>query len=174
VRALESEQDRWFLWLPVLFAGGVITYFSLADEPAARVAFALLVGAVGLTLAARHAPLGLCLGGAALAFASGFAAAKLRTEMVRAPVLAHELRYVKPTGFVEAHELRDKGRARLTLRVLSLNDLPPENRPYRVRVTLAGKDIATLDVGNAVALSSTLQPPPDPIEPGGFDFGRHA
>ena len=48
-----------------------------------------------------------------LAFASGFAAAKLRTEMARAPVLAHELRYVAVTGFVEAHELRDKGRARI-------------------------------------------------------------
>ena len=23
-RALEREQDRWFLWLPVLFAGGII------------------------------------------------------------------------------------------------------------------------------------------------------
>ena len=82
---LEREQDRWFLWLPVLFAGGIITYFALADEPAARVALALLVGAIGLMLAARHAPLGLCFGGAALAFATGFAAAKLRTEMVARP-----------------------------------------------------------------------------------------
>ena len=48
-RALEREQDRWFLWLPVLFAGGIITYFALADEPGARVAVALLVGASGLT-----------------------------------------------------------------------------------------------------------------------------
>ena len=67
----------------------------------------------------RHARLGLCIGGAALAFASGFAVAKLRTEMVRAPVLAHELRYVTVAGFVEAHELRDKGRARIMLRVLA-------------------------------------------------------
>ena len=96
-RVLESEQDRWFLWLPVLFAGGIITYFALADEPAARVALALL--------RRRHRAYAwlrgmlrsdLCLGGAALAFASGFAAAKLRTEMVRAPVLAHELRYARP------------------------------------------------------------------------------
>jgi competence protein ComEC len=84
----------------------------------------------------RHAPLGLRLGGALLAFASGFAAAKLRTEMVRAPVLAHELRYVNVAGYIEAHELRDKGRARLTLRVLSLGDLGPNERPYRVRLSL--------------------------------------
>jgi competence protein ComEC len=125
-------------------------------------------------LAARHAPLGLCFGGAALAFATGFAAAKLRTETVRAPVLAHELRYTGVAGFVEVHELRDKGRARITLRVLSLDTLEPESRPYRVRVTLPAKDIATLEIGEAFSLHATLQPPPEPIEPGGFDFGRQA
>ena len=173
-RALEAEQDRWFLWLPVLFAGGIISYFTLTDEPGARLAVALLLGATGLCLAAKHAPLGLCIGAAALAFASGFAAAKLRTEMARAPVLSHELRYVKATGFVEAHELRDKGRARITLRVLSLGDLKPEMRPYRLRVTMPAKDVSNIEIGEAVSLNATLQPPPEPIEPGGFDFGRQA
>ena len=32
-RALEAEADRWFLWLPVLFAGGILTYFALHNEP---------------------------------------------------------------------------------------------------------------------------------------------
>ena len=72
---------------------------------------------LGFALALRAAPLGLAIGGASLAFALGFADAKLRTEMARAPVLSHELRYVPVTGFIENHELRDKGRARLTLRV---------------------------------------------------------
>ncbi len=59
--------------------------------------------------------------------------------MARAPVLSHELRYVPVTGFIENHELRDKGRARLTLRVIALGDLPQAERPYRVRVTLPAK-----------------------------------
>jgi len=173
-RALESESDRWFLWLPVLFAGGIIAYFALADEPDARLAAALLLGAIGLSLAVKHAPLGLCIGGALLAFASGFATAKLRTEMARAPVLSQELRYVGVTGFVEAHELRDKGRARITLRVLSVDDLKPQQLPYRVRVSLAARDISNARIGEAVTLHATLQPPPEPIEPGGFDFARRA
>lgn len=173
-RALEAESDRWFLWLPVLFAGGIITYFALADEPDARMAAALVLGAIGICLSARRALLALCLGGAALAFASGFAAAKLRTELVRAPVLAQEFRYVGLAGFVEAHELRDKGRARLTLRVLSLDDLAPERRPYRVRVTMPAKDGAGVRIGEAVSLQATLQPPPEPIAPGSFDFARQA
>ncbi len=146
----------------------------MADEPAARLAAALVLGAIGLCLALKHAPLGLCLGGALLAFASGFAAAKLRTEMARAPVLAHELRYVAVTGFIEVHELRDKGRARITLRVLTLGDIEPAQRPYRVRVSLPASDGAGARIGAAVALHATLQPPPEPIEPGGFDFGRQA
>ena len=128
-RALAVESDRWFLWLPVFFAAGIIAYFALSNEPQPRVAAALVLGAIGICLALRSAPLGLALAGAFLAFASGFATAKLRTEITRAPVLAHELRYVGVSGWVEAHELRDKGRARLTIRVLSLGDLEPEERP---------------------------------------------
>ena len=114
-----------------------------------------MLGAIGLCLALKHAPLGLCLGGALLAFASGFAAAKLRTEMARAPVLTHELRYVAVTGFVEAHELRDKGRARITLRVLTLGDIEPAQRPYRVRVSLPASDGAGARIGEAVVLHAT-------------------
>jgi competence protein ComEC len=107
-----------------LFAGGIIAYFTLQNEPESCVAVALVLGALRYCLALPAAPLGLAIGGASLAFTLGFADAKLRTEMVRAPVLTRELHYVPVTGFIEQHELRDKGRARLTLRVVSLGDLP--------------------------------------------------
>jgi competence protein ComEC len=139
-----------------------------------RLALALLLGALGLGLAIRNARLGLCIGGAALAFASGFAVAKLRTEMVRAPVLSQELRYVAVAGFVEVHELRDKGRARIMLRTLALGDLKPEETPYRVRISMPARYAADAKIGEAVTLRATLQPPPEPIEPGGFDFARAA
>ena len=125
-RALEAEADRWFLWLPVLFAAGVLAYFALSTEPDPRVAVALVLAAAGLLLAARQVPLGLALGGAFLAFALGFATAKLRTEMVRAPVLASELRHVTVTGYVEKFEHRTGKRDRLTLRVVGIGDLAPE------------------------------------------------
>ena len=173
-RLLEAEHDRWILWVPVLVAAGILSYFVLAEEPAVRLALALVVGALGLSLAFRHARLGLCIGGAALAVASGFAVAKLRTETVRAPVLAQELRYVTVAGFVEAHELRDKGRARIMLRTLAVGDLKPEETPYRVRVSMPAKYAADARIGEAVTLRATLQPPPEPIEPGGFDFARAA
>jgi competence protein ComEC len=94
--------------------------------------------------------------------------------MVRAPVLAQELRYVTVSGVVEAHELRDKGRARIMLRVLAVGDLKPEETPYRVRVSMPAKWAAGVWIGEAVTLRATLQPPPEPVEPGGFDFARSA
>ena len=61
-------------------------------------------------------------------------------------MLAHELRYANLTGFVEAHELREKGRARITLRVLTLDDLEPEE-PSLSRARDASRQ-GRLDVGN--------------------------
>ena len=118
-RALEAESDRWFLWLPVLFAGGILAYFTLSEEPGAVAAAALLIAAIGIGLAVRGLNLGLVVGVAVLALAAGFATAKLRTEMARAPILAKELRWVAVKGWAETYEHRDEARARITLRVIS-------------------------------------------------------
>src|SRR5262245_1916474 len=32
-RSLEAEQERWFLWLPVMFGAGIALYFLLPVEP---------------------------------------------------------------------------------------------------------------------------------------------
>jgi competence protein ComEC len=135
-RALEAESDRLSLWIPVLFAGGILIYFGLPEEPRILYAAAVVMAASGIYLAARGTGLGLVVGGAALALAAGFATAKLHTELARAPVLAKEMRGVTVKGWVEAYEPRDKSKARLMLRVIELGDLRPEETPYRVRVTL--------------------------------------
>lgn len=172
-RALEAEADRWFLWLPVAFAAGILTYFALPIEPDGRIATAGLLASLGLLLTVRQVPLGLALGGVLFTFSLGFATAKLRTEIVRAPVLTEELRYVPVTGFVEAFEARSGKRSRITLRVITLGDLTDETRPFRVRISTAAKS-ATATTGQAIAVRATLMPPPQPVEPGGFDFGRQA
>ena len=172
-RTLEAESDRLSLWIPVLFAGGILIYFGLPEEPRLLSAAALVLAATGIYLAARGTGLGLVVGGAALALAAGFATAKLHTEMARAPVLTKEMRGVTVKGWVELYEPRDKARARITLRVIALAELPPEETPYRVRVTLPAAS-AKVATGEAVSLKATLRPPPEPIVPNGFDFGRTA
>jgi competence protein ComEC len=156
-RSLEAESDRWSLWIPVLFGAGIVFYFALPDEPGAASALALVLAAAGLAVATRSLPLGLVIGGMALAMSLGFAAAKLRTEIVRAPVLASELHRADVEGWVELYELRDKGRARITLRVIAIGDLPPELTPYRVRVSLSAA-AGRVETGEAIRLRALSRP----------------
>src|SRR5215510_850312 len=69
--ALSAESDRWFLWLPVFFACGILSYFALSSEPSPTLPIALLLGAVGIALVLKNAPLGLAIAGTLLAMASG-------------------------------------------------------------------------------------------------------
>jgi hypothetical protein len=54
-RALEAEADRWFVWLPVLFAGGIVTYFALEMSPIPGSPLPLSQERLGFAL--RSAPL---------------------------------------------------------------------------------------------------------------------
>ena len=91
-----------------------------------------------------------------------------------APVLEREFRFTELRGWIESLEGRDRNRKRLTLRVIALGDLAPSAMPYRVRGTASSKAAAGLRTGDAVSLKATLQPPPEPVQPGAFDFGRSA
>ncbi|HXE85654.1 MAG TPA: competence protein ComEC, partial [Hyphomicrobiaceae bacterium] len=57
-RQLEAEQERWFLWLPVLFGAGIALYFALPVEPLTLVAPMPAVAALALHLAGPRAGLG--------------------------------------------------------------------------------------------------------------------
>ncbi len=173
-RALTTESDRWFLWLPVLFAGGILLYFAQGSEPDATLAVALLIGSIGFVLALKQNPLGFAAAAALLTVASGFATAKLHTELARAPVLARELRYVEVKAWLESVDGQDNGRTRATLRVISIDRLSPEATPYRVRVTGSAEMGQSVRTGDGVRVKAVLMPPPEPVEPGAFDFGRTA
>ena len=115
---LEAEQDRWFLWLPVLYGTGVALYFGLGREPLLLVALAPVVITLAFRLVFRSGTLVVVATGIGLALAVGFAAAKLRTEWVRAPVLERQLNIAEVRGFIEYVEPRVGRGQRLTLRVI--------------------------------------------------------
>ena len=172
-RHLEAEQDRWFLWLPVLFGIGIALYFSLPVEPSLSVALLPVGAALALRVAVRGRGTGVLLGAALLAVACGVAAAKLRTEAVRAPVLQRQIGPVEITGFVEFIEPRPVSGQRLTIRVASIEGLADRQRPLRVRVRAATAN-AELRPGDAIRIRATLTPPPWPSLPGDYDFARAA
>lgn len=169
---LERERVRWFAWLPAALGIGIAAYFAQPTEPALWTTLALPLMAVGLVWAS---PSGLVrtLAFAGFAASLGFAAAKLKTEWIRAPVLAYEMHRADVRGIVELIEPRPTRGERITLRVTEIKGLRPAETPRRVRIRVMIKRDG-LKPGDSVRLRATLRPPSAPALPGGYDFARVA
>ncbi|MGE3711350.1 MAG: ComEC/Rec2 family competence protein, partial [Hyphomicrobiaceae bacterium] len=170
---LERERGRWFLWAPVLYGAGVAVYFGLATEPSIAAALVPLITALVLRVVFSRGTLTVVATGAAVGMALGFAAAKLRTEWVRAPVLERQLSGAAVRGWVELVEPRSGRGERITIRVHAISGISQERMPHRVRVTTS-RAVPGLGPGVPVRLKATLSPPPIPALPGGYDFARTA
>ena len=171
-RSFAGETDRWFLWLPVLLACGIATYFGLPVEPPlwlSLAGFLILACALWVFRRLSWVLLLLCVLGAVTA---GFAAASLRTALVAAPVLADETAG-ELTGRVLFVEEGEAGDLTVLMAPSSFARLPPEKRPAKVRLRIRLKNVA-LQPGEEIRLRARLMPPPDPVLPGGFDYARQA
>jgi competence protein ComEC len=169
--AIEADQRRLFLWLPVAMGAGIVAYFGAREEPnlwAPLLALAL-TGCLAVRLS-RRGGVGFRVALAAAAAFGGFAAGCLRTASVAAPVLDRP-RVARLVAFVETVEVRGSG-GRLVLRPVSLQGLAIDRLPQRVRVTIPNRP--TMVAGDTIAGLARLLPPPEPSRPGGYDFAREA
>ena len=168
--ALEVDERRFFLWIPVAAMGGVALNLAADREPVLWLPALLAIVFAGLAVLCRARPvaLGVCVGLAALC--AGFLAMGLRTARVETPVLDH-IRIVKLQGFVEEVDIRPVG-ARLVLAVVDSGDMPASLAPRRVRVTT--RKAPGVMAGGYVALQARLLPPSRAVLPGGYDFSRDA
>lgn len=163
-------------WVPVCLAMGIGGYFSLTWEPSV----AQLAGAGGavLVLALITGRLSEALSPFAigiLLILLGFLLAAVRAHSVAGPVL--EWRYYGAVeGRVVAMDRSQSDALRLTLDQVRLDDVPPWRTPERVRISLHGKGAEGITPvpGLRVMTTGHLSPPSGPVEPGGFDFQRHA
>lgn len=171
---IAEERPRFVNWLPVLLGAGIAAYFALPGEP--TIAAALLPVTVALIVAVLAPPSGgaRLAAGAMIVAGLGFAMAKARTEVVAAPVLDRMLRSVAVTGVVEQREPHAKRGERLTLRLVSIADVPAARLPRRARIRVMAAGAAPLRPGETVTMTATLSPPSPPALPGGFDFSRAA
>jgi competence protein ComEC len=170
---LETERDRWFLWLPVLYGGGIAAYFALKVEPSLLAATMPAIVALVIWWLLRRGTLTVVAAGIVLALSLGLAAAKLRTAWVAAPVLERPLNLAEVRGWVELVEPRVGRGQRITLRVASIRGVTPDRLPLRVRVRTMAV-LAGLVPGDPIRLRATLAPPAIPSQPGDYDFARSA
>jgi competence protein ComEC len=104
--------------------------------------------------------------------AAGMGLAKLRADLVAAPVLGETLVSARIFGWIETAEPRRDGRLRLRVRVAKISRLEVGETPRRALVSLREGVEAALAPGDAVTLRAFVQPPPPPPAPGAYDFAR--
>lgn len=173
--SLLAQRGAMIGWVPVCLAIGIGGYFSLTWEPAVSDLLGVLAVAVTLLIFARAMPeafspvpcgIALCLIGGVLAGA--------RAHAVAGPVLGWRY-YGAIEGRVVAMDRSQSGALRLTLDQVRLDRVPPHRTPERVRISLHEKGQGiTPEPGLRVMTTGHLSPPSGPVEPGGFDFQRHA
>ncbi|WP_299297350.1 ComEC/Rec2 family competence protein [uncultured Tateyamaria sp.] len=173
---LLHQRGNLFGWLPVAMAVGIGLFFAMPAEPPGAWIAGVGVGvfacaALAWRLDERISPVCVCTAMIAL----GFVLAAVRAHHVAGPVI--DWRYYGPVeGRIVGMDRSGSDAIRLTLDHVKLDRVAPENTPHRVRISLHGD--ATLGVtpepGLRVMTTGHLSAPGGPVEPGGFDFQRHA
>jgi competence protein ComEC len=172
--ALLGQRGHLFPWIPVFLAAGIGGYFTLRFEPQAS-GFPYLAGLMILAVAAA---LMLRQGWSPLAWAvalvlAGFCLAAVRAHVVDRPVLGFRF-YGPVEGRIVGLDRSGSDAVRITLDQVRLGDLPPSRTPERVRLSLHDDHGTPPRPGARVMATAHLSPPGGPVEPGGFDFQRHA
>ena len=176
VGMLIAQRGHLLGWVPVCLALGIGLYFGLRVEPAGQVYAGLALAILLLILLARVSSEALAPIPVAVALCLiGFLLAGARAHSVAGPVLGW--RYYGPVeGRIVAMDRSQSDALRLTLDQVRLDRVPPDRTPDRVRISLHDKSGLgiTPEPGLRVMTTAHLSPPSGPVEPGGFDFQRHA
>jgi competence protein ComEC len=170
------QRSALFGWLPVAMAVGIALFFGLRFEPSVWAIGAVAGAAGALALAARFmdeslSPVPVFLAMVAL----GFALAGWRAHGVAGPII--DWRYYGPIeGRIVGLDRSGSDAVRVTLDHVKLDRVAPKDTPTRVRISLHGDgSLGVAPVpGLRVMTTGHLSPPGGPVEPGGFDFQRHA
>lgn len=169
-----AERERWPLWLVPGLGAGIGLYFTLPVEPALWVgiaAFALALACAFAAVKFPHPAMAALLALTAAA-ALGFGVAKIRTDSIARPVLAHKMGYGTFTGRIERIEPHGKGMRAVIGHLRSERHIT-DNLPWRVRIFIR-KIPPGLKPGDWIFFRASLMTPPAPAAPGDYDFGRWA
>ena len=177
---LKSETSQGYfqrmLWVPVSFAIGAAVYFSGDSEPGWTTYFALVLGFVSAAFVVTRVRTQMraipefaliLLSFAIFGFCySGFRAHTMPSRPIHAP-----FERVMMEGWISEVSGHSE-RMRLLIRVHAISDIESELEPTFVRVSQ--RPDASLFPGRFVRCFGSLQPPPEPMLSGDYDFERNA
>jgi competence protein ComEC len=165
--AINVETQRLTVWAPICLVVGIWVYFWLDREPPTLLAFPVFLCCLGVVFLRRF---GTASRIAAIVLL-GFSASQLRTQWVATPLLRAYSPGQTITGIVADVDVRGKARFSLTLEIIELSHVAPEEKPVRVLVQVTGKHQVPR-FGETVQLQADLAPLPRPSQPDVFDYGR--
>lgn len=172
---LATQRGALFPWAPVFLAIGVGAYFSVRSEPSIMLLTTLgAVALVGGWIASRLGPVAAPFLWALVLVAMGVALAGARAHQVAGPQIGW--RYYGPIeGRIVGIDRSASDAVRIVLDRVVLKDIAPQDTPRRVRLSLHGdQDHLRPWPGQVVITTGHLSVSNGPVEPGGFDFRRHA
>ncbi|GGX61388.1 hypothetical protein GCM10007385_33100 [Tateyamaria omphalii] len=170
------QRGHLFGWCPVGLACGIALFFGLRFEPSVVLIQSVGVAGAGAAFLSRR--IGEVMSPAFVfltMIAFGFVLAGWRAHSVAGPVL--DWRYYGPVeGRIVGMDRSASDAVRLTLDHVKLDRVAPFETPTRVRISLHDKsDLGvTPEPGLRIMTTAHLGLPGGPVEPGGFDFQRHA
>ncbi|PIR34419.1 MAG: hypothetical protein COV36_00920 [Alphaproteobacteria bacterium CG11_big_fil_rev_8_21_14_0_20_44_7] len=169
-----AEYHRWVVWIPVIFACGIIAYFSLKYEPSIALVAGLLTKAFIIYAILRwKLPKLRLVGGCLIIAALGFATAKFHAENSNIVKITEDTGKITLSGNVEEISF-SKGFPRYTLTNLRIDEMPAEKIPEKIRLSVRTRIKGDIRPGDRVITDAVLLPPPSPVIPGGYDFARSA
>lgn len=165
----DTAPGRLMPWLAVAYGTGVVLYFTAGQEPVWWAGIALSCAGAGAAFAVRAQPIAFPVLLGLTAIGGGFATGTLRGVIVGHSVLPHTAPSVAISGYVEVREDRERS-DRIVVRVEKMEAARLSARPDRVRLSVR-KGTAPA-VGSRVSFKARLNPPLQPLRPGGYDFAR--
>jgi competence protein ComEC len=177
--AASQELRQWLLaevgagrllpWIAIAFGCGIVVYFTADHEPVWWVALPLSLFGVMASVFVRRRAVAFPIVVGLTAAVAGFATAALKTAIIEHPVLHYPTTSVTVAGYVEVREERERT-DRFVLRVERIDGNRINDKPQRVRLSVR-KGTAPA-VGAFVEAKARLDPPLQPLRPGGYDFAR--
>ncbi len=170
-KILLEERQQWFLWIPVLYAAGVLVYLAIPYEPPVYAGIAAAVASFLAALFFRKRNLFLYISLMCFFVFAGFVGANIRALTVKAPVLEKDS-FASLEGRIDEINTYKKG-FRVFLTDIKSDAFPPDKTPKKIRLTVLTK-IGDVKAGDIISVRASLTPPLKAVAPGTYDFSRDA
>lgn len=166
-----GEQNRWFLWLPVLFGIGIGSYFLLPEEISLWWTLGIIESLIILAIVFRFRPAALAILMVVSMMILGFANIQLKAYYLsKLPQLTKQEK-VYVSGRIAKTDYNYRGNPRL--KIENAVDFDKTRNFGTIKVTLRGKN-QSLKPGECVEMAASLMPRPQTAMVGGYQFDRKA